>query len=193
MRIKVHVMMSVRRLVIAITLLLLHVQPGTAQTGGVSGLLSNLVSHDGAQVDVSKISGKIALLSFGFTHCPDICPLELAKISRTIEQDENEDFIGIFVTLDPERDNAARLATYVTHFSDRIVGVTGSLENITQITDVLGVRFSKVTMGDSYTIDHSTGIYLIGRTGTVEAIAPFGSSQAHLAAMAKGLRDTTSD
>lgn len=131
----------------------------------------NLTDQDGQRVTQRSYEGRPALLYFGFTSCPDICPTDLAKmarIARAVEQERGIRLRPIFVTLDPERDTPQQLKGYVTHFDKDFVGLTGTPQEIASITDEYHVYYKKVPYGDKpgdYTVDHSTFLFLLGKDG----------------------------
>lgn len=131
----------------------------------------SLTDQDGQRVTERNYAGRPALLYFGFTSCPDICPTDLAKmarIARAVEQQRGIKPRPIFVTLDPERDTPQQLKGYVTHFDPEFVGLTGTPQEIVSITDEYHVFYKKVPRSDTpgdYTVDHSTFLFLLGQDG----------------------------
>lgn len=116
----------------------------------------------------SDFRGKLLLVYFGFSYCPDICPTDLQEISRAVDQlgPDGEAIQPLFITLDPERDTAEHLSTYVSLFHPRLVGLTGSAGAIRQAADAYKVFYEKVDTGkDEYTIDHSAYVYVMDRAG----------------------------
>ncbi len=111
--------------------------------------------------------GRIAVVFFGFTHCPDVCPDELFKLALAAKR------LGavasqvrvLFITLDPERDTAELLKTYVAAFDPHFVGLTGSTADINAAASSFSIQFAKVPQGRDYTISHSTGTYVLDKTG----------------------------
>jgi len=149
--------------------------------------VDGLVTHDGEKFDPTDFKGRVVMLVFGFTHCPDICPLELTEVSRVLNDVDQSAVSALFVSLDPERDTAAKLADYAPYFHEAITGVTGNATQIREMAESFGVKYQRVEQGDDYVIDHSTGVYVLGRDGKTEAIAPFGSSADHLKEIVKSL------
>lgn len=147
----------------------------------------DLVTHRGAPFDPSTVSDKVVLLVFGFTTCPDICPTELARVSQVLSEFEGQAVGALFVTLDPDRDSVQSLASYLPYFHADITGLTGDHARISELASALGVRFSRVEQDSGYTIDHSTGVFIIGGDGEVRAIAPIGSGVDHLKRIVAGL------
>lgn len=150
--------------------------------------VDGLVTHEGERFNPTRVEGKVVLLVFGFTHCPDICPLELTEVGRVLNDVDGSAVTALFVSLDPERDTIDRLAGYAPYFHEAITGVTGDPIQIRQMADAFGVRYQRVDQdGDEYVIDHSTGVYILGRDGKVKAIAPFGASADHLKSIVRNL------
>ncbi len=122
-------------------------------------------------VSLSDYRGKVVLVYFGYTYCPDICPTSLAATSEGLKQltpDELAKVAMIFVSVDPKRDTPARLKEYVEFFHPAIVGVTGTAEQIAEIAKRYGVFYAEQkvdTAGDGYVVDHSADTYVIGPDG----------------------------
>lgn len=106
------------------------------------------------------------LVFFGFTNCPDICPLTLQTLHTARKQmvDEGQDVLPriVLVSVDPERDTPARMAQYVQHFGDETIGLTGDEEGLRRLTESIGIFFEKSgDEGDEYTVDHSAVVVVI--------------------------------
>ncbi len=132
--------------------------------------------------------GQLMLVYFGFTYCPDICPTDLQQIGLAMEQlgDDAKSVQPLFVTLDPERDTVENLAQYVPLFHPRLLGLTGSIKDVSQAADAYRVYYKRVSTGskpDDYTVDHSAFIYLIGRDGKYLGFFPPGTDAAKMAGM----------
>ena len=129
-----------------------------------------LLSADGP-VSLKDFRGKVVLVYFGYTYCPDICPTSLAATSDGLKQLTPEELARvamIFVSVDPKRDTPARLKEYVTFFHPAIVGVTGAPEEIAAIAKRYGVFYAEQkveTAGDGYVVDHSADTYIISTAG----------------------------
>jgi protein SCO1/2 len=112
---------------------------------------------------------------FGFTHCPDICPLTLqvlADARRQLAEMGTEPLPRIvLVSVDPERDTPAKLAQYVSYFGDQNAGITGELDELRKLTGALGIWFEKSSLGgDNYAVDHAAAVLLIGPEGGYRAV-----------------------
>jgi protein SCO1/2 len=137
-----------------------------------------LKSHEGEIKTVNDFQGYVVALFFGFTHCPDVCPTsmqELKLIKKKLGQ-EGKDFQVLFVTLDPERDNQSLLKQYVPSFDESFIGLTGTKDEIAKIAQQYKIFHKKVGDGKSYTIDHSSAIYLLDKEGMIRVRHPYGSS-----------------
>ena len=124
-----------------------------------------LTDHTGKQVTDKDFAGQYRLIYFGFTYCPAICPTELQRMSSILNAlgDEGEGIQSIFITVDPERDNAEIMKNYVVQFHPRLIGLTGTPEQIETAKKAYKIYAAKVqdeTMSD-YTMDHSSFIYFI--------------------------------
>ena len=130
-----------------------------------------LTSHSGKPFTEQDLQGKVALLYFGYTFCPDVCPTELgylAKIMRALGPDADQ-VIPVFITVDPARDTLAKMAEYVPLFDKRLIGLTGTQEQIDALAKAYGVfhqRTNVVTKEPGYyLIDHSSSIFLLDPQG----------------------------
>jgi protein SCO1 len=131
-----------------------------------------LTDQAGARFTRRHLKGQWSLLFAGFTHCPDICPVTLARLNAL---DDNLRAAGgelqtVFLSLDPERDTPERLAEYMGYFNPDFVGVTGEQAEIDKLTGALGLAYVKVPGSrGSYTVDHSTAVVLIDPEGRAAA------------------------
>lgn len=131
----------------------------------------HLTAHDGKPRTLADFRGKVVVLFFGFTHCPDICPTTLAQFAQAAKQlgPDAERVQFLFVTVDPERDTAEVLSRYVPAFDSRFLGLTGDAQAIARTAKEFKVIFQKQPgkTADSYTVDHSAGTYVFDQTGRV--------------------------
>jgi len=137
-----------------------------------------LIDHTGTVRTDVDFRGKLLLLYFGFTYCPDLCPTDLQSIGLAINQlgMAGESVQPVFVTLDPERDTPQHLANYVALFHPRLIGLTGDASSIRQAARAYKVYYAKVpTAGTDYTVDHSGYIYLMDRAGQYLGFFPPGT------------------
>jgi len=138
----------------------------------------SLRGSDGAELTLSRYRGKVVLMSFGYTHCAAVCPVTLATLAEARKSLGNAaDAVQvIFVTVDPERDDVARMKTYMAAFDASFVGATGTPEALAAMRRSYGVTARKQGTSDGYVMDHSSSIYLIDRTGKLRAQMPYGHS-----------------
>ena len=144
----------------------------TADAGGEALIASEfaLVDHTGKAVADEDFAGKWQLVVFGFTYCPDVCPTTLATVSAALEElgADADQVAALFITVDPERDTPPVLAEYLANFDPRIVGLSGSPEQIKAAAKEFRVYYAKVDKGDApdaYTMDHSAFLYLMDPDG----------------------------
>jgi cytochrome oxidase Cu insertion factor (SCO1/SenC/PrrC family) len=129
-----------------------------------------LTDHTGKRVTDKDFRGSFMLVIFGFTYCPDVCPTELQLISTTLEKlgPKGNRVVPIFISIDPERDTPNQLAMYVKSFHPRLIGLTGTLDEVAAAAKAYRVYVKKVPDPKStagYTMDHSALIYLMGPDG----------------------------
>lgn len=133
----------------------------------------------GEAVSLQSLRGKVVLIYFGFTHCPDMCPAELLQYRQLMSQlspERKPQVQPVFVTLDPQRDTGEILDAYVGHFGQEIMALTGSEQELREVTAQYAARFRHVPTGSGYTIDHSVNTYLIDTDGKLARILPHGTS-----------------
>ncbi|MFN8440061.1 MAG: SCO family protein [Caldilineaceae bacterium] len=137
------------------------------------------------RVSLSDYRGKIVLLYFGYTHCPDVCPTTMADLRVALSELETKanDIQVIMVSVDPERDSPQWLADYVHRFDDRFLGLTGPLDQVTEIATAYGIRFQKHagTAATGYLIDHTAKVTVIDRQGNTRMFFPFGLTSEEMA------------
>ena len=127
-----------------------------------------MVDHQGRPFSLENLKGKWTLIYFGFTHCPDICPTTLAKLSQVVKQldsDVADQTQVLMVSVDPARDTPEKLAEYVPYFHPDFVGVTGEFVQTMSLAQNVNVAFNKVMLDDDYTVDHTGNIVLINPYG----------------------------
>lgn len=135
-------------------------------------------SDGSSDVGPARYRGKVVLMAFGFTHCPAVCPTTLATLAQVRQQlgTAAADVQVVLVTVDPERDGAARMKAYLGAFDPSFVGATGSPEALAAVRRSYGVTANKVAMGQSYAVDHTSSIFVIDRQGRLRAMMPYGRS-----------------
>lgn len=149
-----------------------------------------LTSGDGKPVTEAVLAGRLSLVYFGFTFCPDICPTELQAMAAAIDlfeaaHPENKGLVlPVFISVDPERDTPDVVKTYVAAFHPRMIGLTGSLAEVEAAKKAYRVYAAKRTEAGAsdYTIDHSSLIFLMDRSGRYAAHFGAGSDPGVIAA-----------
>ena len=167
---------SIRQLVLLLLIGLLPALTSSEESkiGGDFKLTSQL-NEPYSSVDAR---GKVILLFFGFTHCPDICPNTLSAVQTALAQ-LNEDakhVQPIFISVDPERDTPEILRNYLKYFGNNFIGLTGTSKEIDEVVKQFNGFYSyegNVSEGH-YSVDHTSNLYVIGTSGEVTNIIPYG-------------------
>ena len=133
-----------------------------------------LTSHRGEPFKLSDINGKVGVIFFGFTHCPDVCPNTLLEIQRLLADlgEESSHVEVLFISVDPKRDTPEKLDSYVNYFNKNITGLTGSTEQIDEVLKLYNgkVSFTGDTNSDTYNVEHNANLFLINKQGEVGSI-----------------------
>jgi protein SCO1/2 len=135
-----------------------------------------LTDHTGKRRTDADFRGKLLVIYFGYTYCPDICPTDLMAIASALDLlgTPGEAVQPIFITLDPERDTVERLADYVAAFHPRLVGLTGVPDQIRKVATAFKAYYVRVESAGSkdYVIDHTAFIYLVEKDGRYLGFLP---------------------
>jgi protein SCO1/2 len=133
----------------------------------------HLTDHNGKASSLSDFSGKVVVLFFGYTHCPDVCPTKLADLAQTLRLlgKDAEKVQVLFVTLDPERDTREILAQFVPAFHPAFLGLYGDAQATASVAKSFLVDYQKVPAKSGYMLDHTTFSYLIDTQGRVRLLA----------------------
>lgn len=144
---------------------------GPALTNGPGGDFA-LTSHDGKRVTNTDFDGRYMLIYFGYSFCPDVCPLDLQKMSAALYQLESEGYDTtpiqpLFITIDPERDTVEELANFMPDFHPRLIGLTGSPDEIADVARKYKVYYAKRDQPgtESYLMDHQAYQFVMGPDG----------------------------
>ncbi|MGE0116049.1 MAG: SCO family protein [Steroidobacteraceae bacterium] len=167
-------------------------QPVQSDVNSATDTLTDLVNQQGGRFDAGQLQGHYAVLYFGFTSCPDACPTALYNLTLALQQlDADAQRIQpVFVTVDPARDSPGQLADYLAHFSERIIGLTGTMEAL-QLAEqgfgVLAVEHRDDSLPGGYTMDHSNEFLLLSPTGKMLMRLPADQSVDALLEQLRGL------
>ncbi len=130
--------------------------------------------------DLADLTGHPVLLFFGYTHCPDVCPMTVGELVLVLR--ERPDVRAVFVTVDPERDTPASLAQWTRYLPEGFVALTGSPSAIQAAADAYGVRYARVDSGSAsgYAMSHTASVFLIDSQGSQRFTFPFGTGWASM-------------
>jgi len=158
---------------------------GTDLTGTQFGKPLSLTDHTGKLRSMNDFKGKVVVLFFGYTHCPDVCPTTMSDLKQTMKLlgDKADDVQVLFVTVDPERDTQEVLAQFVPGFDSRFIGLRGTVEEVAANLSEYKVYAAKVSEpGKSgYTMDHSAGLYVFDKTGAPRIYLGYGEKPENIA------------
>lgn len=160
--------------------------PPGVQLGGAF----SLTDHTGRAVTEQDFAGRWLLVYFGFTYCPDVCPTELGTIAAALDEmgEAGEAVTPILVTIDPARDTPEQLADYVSSFHPRMIGLTGTAEQVAEVARRYRVFYARAQRPDmtEYTMDHSSFIYLVGPDARVRSLFRMETPPEAIAAAVQG-------
>jgi protein SCO1/2 len=144
-----------------------------------------LTSADGS-VRMTDFEGKVVVVYFGYTFCPDVCPATLSKLADSVDLlgDKAEDVQIIMVSVDPARDTPEMLKDYVQHFHPGFLGVTGDEATVNRVATLYGVVYEQAAGSEAtgYTIDHTSTVILVDREGYLKLVLPFEGTAEQIAA-----------
>ena len=155
--------------------------PEAPLKGATMGGAFTLTSHEGRRVSDRDFAGRYRLIYFGYSYCPDVCPVDLQTISAGLRQFEQDDparaakVQPIFITVDPRRDTVPVLARYVTAFHPRLIALTGSDEEVARTARAFSITYQAqppAAPGGEYLVDHMRLAVLYGPEGEPLAIIP---------------------
>lgn len=130
-----------------------------------------LTDQDGSKVSLSNFKDKLVLIFFGYTHCPDICPMTMSVMNNVVDQleDQAEQVQVIFVTIDPQRDTQEKLKSYIPYYNENFIGLTGTPEEIDKVADDYNIFYSKeeVESSSEYLMGHNSSVLLITPDGKI--------------------------
>lgn len=165
------------------TMVLRSMQPEKPQVLSGKALIGGtftLTDHTGRRVTEKDFAGRFMLIYFGYTFCPDVCPAELQVMSAALDQlgDKAKNVTPVFITIDPERDTVKQMASYVTNFHERMVGLTGTAEEIRVAAKAYRVYYAKAeddASSTDYMMEHSSIVFLMSPKGEYLAHFTYGT------------------
>ena len=136
----------------------------------------SLRGSDGSELTLRRYRGRVVVLAFGFTSCIDVCPTTLGVLAQARKQlgEDERALQVVYVTVDPERDDVARMRTFLAGFDPTFVGGTGTAEELAAVREEYGILASRHVVGGSYSVAHSSSAFLIDRSGALRALMPYG-------------------
>ena len=152
----------------------------SAQNTGI-GAPFQLIDHDGAPISEKAMKGHLAIVFFGFTHCPEVCPTTLHNLTVWLDQlgDDGKRLKVFFISVDPARDTPQMLRAYIHKFTNRITGVTGDPGDVDKLTKSWHVFTKRVPLEDGdYTMDHTASIFLVRKDGSLQSTIKYGDDAA---------------
>lgn len=147
-------------------------------TGADFGRELSLIDHNGKPRTLADFRGKVVVIFFGFTHCPDVCPTTLAELAQVAKElgDEARKMQVLFVTVDPERDTPEVLRRYVPSFDPSFLGLSGDAEATARAAKAFKIYYQKQPLPDGgYSVDHSAGTYILDQQGRLRLFARYGA------------------
>jgi protein SCO1 len=172
------VAMVVSAIFVTVLLGILAVTFKDAPRSGAFNSAFSLVDNRGEPFDQSALKGNPSLIYFGYTHCPEVCPTTLFEVSQYLQAlgPEGADLKTYFFTVDPERDTPEIMNGYVTAFSERITGVTGTPEEMKKV--ISGWRAyaeKRPSASGGYSMSHTMDLFMIGADGRLKGLIPYGA------------------
>jgi protein SCO1/2 len=156
-------------------------EPAALKAGVLSPVMAapelKLQGSNGEALSLARYRGKVVLLAFGFSSCGEVCPITLATLAGARRKlgDDAAKVQVVYVTVDPERDDAVRMKKYLASFDPSFVGGVGTRAEIDAAQKSYGISSTKKVYADgNYTIGHSSSIYMIDRAGGLKAVMPYG-------------------
>jgi protein SCO1/2 len=138
----------------------------------------SLQGTDGQTLNLNRYRGKVVLLAFGYSSCTAVCPVTLHTFALTVRKlgPAAADVQVVYVTVDPQRDTAARLKQFLANFDPTFIGGTGTEQQLGQVRKDYGVSAKQLPYQNTYVYDHSSFTYLLDRSGRIRALMPYGHS-----------------
>ena len=138
----------------------------------------SLSGSNGSELTLRSYRGKVVIVAFGFTSCPDVCPITLATLAQARKKlgAEGNELQVVYITVDPERDDDERMRTYLASFDPTFIGGSGTAERLDAVRKEYGITATRHALGTGYLYAHSSFTYLFDREGKLRALMPYGHS-----------------
>lgn len=179
---------AVAAVLVAWFLVLPRLRPHVFNAQVIQGVAAPSVSLEGPggePVALTDFEDKVVVVYFGYTFCPDVCPITLAKVARARDMlgDAGEDVQVVMITVDPERDTSEVLADYTTAFDPTFIGLTGDPADIDRIATTYGVYYKaeESTSSAGYLVDHTSTVMVVDRNGELKLLVSFDATDVELA------------
>ncbi len=170
-------MLNATRYLILFSIIALFLSYSYADETSIGGDFE-LISQQNQPYSSLDARGKVVMLFFGFTHCPDVCPNTLGTVQTVLGQlgDNAIHVQPIFISVDPQRDTPEVLNNYLKYFGNNFIGLTGASEKIDEVVEQFQAFYTYEgnTATGHYTVDHTSNLYIINPTGEVTNIIPYG-------------------
>ena len=160
----------------------------------------NLIDHEGNSFSPVNLLGYWTFVFFGYTNCPDVCPMALVDLNAVYDELQNKFVLGntkvLFVSVDPERDSISHLGEYISYFNEDFIGVTGNAAQVSSFAKQFGAVYKRVENNEDdqdYLVDHTASIMLIDHLGRLISIFPPPLDHEKIAADFLKLRDRYGD
>ena len=183
-------MVKIRNIFVFITLIIMsnyiHAMPNLNEA--LSDVEFRTVKSETTKLDIYK--GKIILLFFGYTNCPDICPTTLLDMSRTLKElgEDSDKVQAVFISVDPKRDTPEHLNNYVKYFDERIIGLSSDKKNIDKLHRYFKTKYELLYSKDeNYLVEHSSNLYIIDKDLIVDRIIANGLPSSEITKAVKKL------
>lgn len=138
-----------------------------------------LISMNNQQVSLSDFQGKVVLLYFGYTYCPDVCPTTLAEIKKALTklEDGADEVQVIMISVDPQRDTPQLLNGYMSSFGENFMGLTGPIADVQRVATLYGIYFARAEGSEAtdYLVDHTASLMVIDQEGYLKLVFPYGT------------------
>jgi cytochrome oxidase Cu insertion factor (SCO1/SenC/PrrC family) len=142
-----------------------------------------LTDQNNQTFNLQQLRGKVVMMFFGYTSCPEVCPTELSKMVSTLRElgDDANKVQAVFVSIDPERDTVKKIHNYLQAFDSNLIGLTGSMKEVDKVASQYKVSYRAMkSMGEDYHVQHNANIFVLNGAGELDTIIPYGFPYAHV-------------